>query len=349
MKFHGKQWIIVKQLYVQFRKLSLQTISSLALIRSTYYFLFSSTYIREQRAVLAGLKRHMDDLHNSPSLYVLRRNIHRLEKGLITKNRKDVFAKEYIGETVEFYCKCLERYQAVEIPEEMRWAKDILTIYFYTVGDDPLILRAKTVFFSSIADDAAALPDHRYNCEEDTAAYNNLHHLAGKRKSVRSFLPEPVDRNLIDRALQIAAKAPSSCNRQPVQYRIFDDRHLVKEIAGLPLGARSFADNIPVICAVTGDLSAYFYERDRHSIYVDGSLSAMLFMLALETVGLASCPLNWAEIDSLDRKLEKKLGLFAYERAIMFIAIGYPDPAGKVAQSEKKSLDLLRSYNRVVE
>ncbi len=94
-----------------------------------------------------------------------------------------------------------------------------------------------------------------------------------------------------------------------------------------------------MICAVTGDLSAYFYERDRHSIYVDGCLSAMLFMLALETVGLASCPLNWPEVNSLDRKLEKRLGLPPHERAIMFMAIGYADPQGRVAYSEKKSLD----------
>jgi hypothetical protein len=48
-----------------------------------------------------------------------------------------------------------------------------------------------------------------------------------------------------------------------------------------------------------------------------------------------------------DRLLEKLAGLPPWERGILFTAIGYPDPEGKVAFSAKKDLDLLRSYNRV--
>ena len=33
------------------------------------------------------------------------------------------------------------------------------------------------------------------------------------------------------------------------------------------------------------------------------------------------------------------------ERVIMLIAIGYPDPQGLVAYSEKKSLAVIRRYN----
>jgi nitroreductase len=130
-------------------------------------------------------------------------------------------------------------------------------------------------------------------------------------------------------------------------YRIFDEPELLKDLSTYPLGTAGFAENIPMICAITGDLSAYFYERDRHSIYVDGCLSAMLFMLALESVGLASCPLNWQEINRLDRKLEKRIQLPPYERAIMFMAIGYADPEGLVAKSEKKDLNRLRVYNHI--
>jgi nitroreductase len=36
-----------------------------------------------------------------------------------------------------------------------------------------------------------------------------------RRRSVRAFLPEPVDRRLIERAVGAAANAPSSCNTQP--------------------------------------------------------------------------------------------------------------------------------------
>jgi nitroreductase len=39
--------------------------------------------------------------------------------------------------------------------------------------------------------------------------------IAGRRRSVRAFLPQPVERALIERSIAAAATAPSSCNTQP--------------------------------------------------------------------------------------------------------------------------------------
>jgi nitroreductase len=44
--------------------------------------------------------------------------------------------------------------------------------------------------------------------------------IARRRRSVRAFLPQPVDRATIARALSIAASAPSSCNTQPWRVHI---------------------------------------------------------------------------------------------------------------------------------
>jgi hypothetical protein len=43
--------------------------------------------------------------------------------------------------------------------------------------------------------------------------------------------------------------------------------------------------------------------------------------------------------------MQKALNLDFDERVVMLIAVGYPDPNGMVAWSEKKSLDILRRYN----
>jgi nitroreductase len=348
MRLQGKSWIVTKSVYIIFKNAILRFISFSSIFSSIYYAFFSRAYIREQRAVVAGLIRHFDDLKSNSSFFLLRRNVHRIEKGLVMPERKSIFAKEYIGETVDFYKKCVSQYPAEHLPLEIAWARDVLLSYFDSVGSEPLIDKAKETFFALVQKTnlAHSVP---YPRGEQTApiSYNDLQLLVHQRKSVRVFLKNPVPRDLVDKALEIAAMAPSSCNRQPTHYRIYDEPELLRKMAHLPLGTLGFADYIPMICALTGDLSAYSYERDRHSIYLDGSLSAMLFMLALETVGLASCPLNWAEIDQLDRKFEKTIGIPTHERIIMFIAIGYPDPNGHVAFSEKKDIDLLRSYNRV--
>ena len=68
-------------------------------------------------------------------------------------------------------------------------------------------------------------------------------------------------------------------------------------------------------------------------------------MLSLETLGLASSVINWPDFEPLERKMGATLNLDMDERVIMLIAIGYADPEGMVAFSDKKSLDVIRSYN----
>jgi nitroreductase len=161
---------------------------------------------------------------------------------------------------------------------------------------------------------------------------------------VRWFRQQQVDRSLVDQALRVAVEAPSSCNRQPVRFRFFEGAEAVQRIAQLAPGTAGFAHNIPLLAVIIGDLSAYFAERDRHGIYIDASLAAMSFMLALETLGLSSCSLNWPDVAWRERKMVRALGLRAHERVIMLMAIGHPDPNGLVAHSQKRSPEQLRSY-----
>lgn len=345
MELSPRSMIGAKALYIRLKFILLQVIARSGFLSAAYYSFLSTAYSRERRAVAAGLLHHLKRLKTSASLFNLRRNIHRIEKGLVMPDRRPVFALEYIGETVTYYLQCLDSCTSPIDRRELGWATDILRTYFDTCAAHPIIDEQRARFLAIESAEAGTAVPYLRGEQPCPVTAEELLALAQRRKSVRVYLDKPVPRELIDQALAIASVAPSSCNRQPTIYRLYDDPELVRELSLYPLGTAGFADNIPMICAVTGDLSAYFYERDRHSIYVDGCLSAMLFMLALETVGLASCPLNWPEVNSLDRKLEKRLGLPPHERAIMFMAIGYADPQGRVAYSEKKSLDQLRSYN----
>jgi len=114
----------------------------------------------------------------------------------------------------------------------------------------------------------------------------------------------------------------------------------------MPMGTKGFAHNFPAIVVLVGQLRAYFHPRDRHIIYIDASLAAMGFMLALETLGLSSCAINWPDIPDKEQKMADALDLDPDQRPIMLIAVGFPDPEGAVACSQKQSLDNLRTYNR---
>lgn len=322
------------------------------LTSTTYYVLSFLTFNREQFAVLRGRRAYYQNLNKKRGTRAeLRRNIHRLEKGLLMRPSRPIFAKDYIAETVEFYQASIKDApdNGVVDESELMWAQDVLTRYFQTVveGDD-LVEKARAKF-SAIQkqyDTGEKVPYERGE-PKSKVAYEDFLDLSMQRRSVRWFQQKKVPRKLLDEALMAARQAPSACNRLPYEYRIFDEPELVKKVAGLPFGSAGYSQNIPVIIVIVGKLENYFSPRDRHAMYIDASLSAMAFMYALETLGLASSVINWPDFEPLERKMQKTLNLKTEERPIMLLAVGYADPKGKVAYSQKKSLDFIRSYNQI--
>jgi nitroreductase/NAD-dependent dihydropyrimidine dehydrogenase PreA subunit len=57
-----------------------------------------------------------------------------------------------------------------------------------------------------------------------------------KRRSVRHFTPEPVDKETIIRILDVARYAASGSNGQPVQWLVVHDPEEVQKLAGLTIG-----------------------------------------------------------------------------------------------------------------
>jgi nitroreductase len=172
-------------------------------------------------------------------------------------------------------------------------------------------------------------------------SFEDLQKLFRRRRSVRWFLQEPVPIELIYKAIDAAAQAPSACNRQPFRFIVATKPEWVSQIADCPGGAAGFSQQLPAIIVVVGDLSAYPFERDRHLIYIDASLANMQLMLAAETLGLATCPINWPDMEVAEKRIGKLIDLPAHERVVMLIAIGYGDPDSGVPYSQKKQCDLL--------
>lgn len=67
----------------------------------------------------------------------------------------------------------------------------------------------------------------------------------------------------------------------------------------------------------------------------------MQLMLALETMGLSSCPINWPDIEICERKIARKLNLPKHLRPVMLISVGYGQESGKIPFSQKKSAKIL--------
>lgn len=342
----------IRRVYNFFMR-GLAVLGAMNRLTSTLYYIPSFlTFNREQFAVLRGRRAYYRNLGKVRKSYVeLRRNIHRLEKGLLMQPRRPVFALDYIDETVEFYEQAVKGFKEKDIDtSELAWAHNVLEEYFSVVASDNKIINTAKQRFEALSyrsDQKEKKIPYKRGRAGVSATYDNLLQLSLHRRSVRWFLQKKVPRKLIDQALLVARQAPSACNRLPYEYRIFDDPDLVQQVVDLPMGAAGYRHNIPVIAVVVGKLDSYFSPRDRHGIYIDASLSAMSFMYALETLGLASSVINWPDFEPLERGMQKLLQLEAEERPVMLIAIGYADPEGMVAYSQKKELATMRSYNRI--
>lgn len=306
-------------------------------LASLYYCLISREFDREHRAVLLGRVRFARLMRGKgQNDAFLRRNVHRLEKGLIMRPRRATFAEDFIAPTVRCFADAA---QAGIAAGQQRWANDVLTDYFSAVGSTPPIDLARQVFSASqvFHESPRCVPYPHSQLPECPVSYDQLMVLFRRRRSVRWYQNKPVSNALIEQAVRAAALAPSACNRQPFRFYVSNGPADAADIAQCAGGTGGFHDNLPCVIAVVGDLGAYPEARDRHVIYIDGSLAAMQLMLAFESLGLSTCSINWPDIEEAERKLAKKLGLAFHERTVMLLAVGYADPTGGIPYSDKKS------------
>lgn len=339
----------IRRVYELLNRVLLETFGSSRVLTHLWYFVSFITFNREQSAVLRGRRDYYRNKRRDRVTHVeLRRNVHRLEKGLIMRPRRDIFARDYITETIEFYedavTQCRTAPGTME-QSEMEWANDVLTEYFRVSATGDGTVDAARARFTAAAYDGAYTGKVPHLKETSAkVAYEDLESLVRQRRSVRWFEQRVVPRDEIDKALLIARQAPTACNRLPYEFRVFDEPDAVRRVSSIPFGAAGYSHNIPTIVVVVGKLESYFSPRDRHAIYVDSSLAAMQFILGLETLGLSSSVINWPDFEPLERKMQSTLGLAVTDRVVMLIAVGYADPEGMVPFSQKKELDTFRRF-----
>jgi nitroreductase len=318
-----------------------------------YYTVLPLAFNREQAAVFRGRRNYYRDKFRPSVTHVgLRRNVHRIEKALIMKNRRPVFAADYIGETVTFYAASIGKSESsmgsMEL-SELQWAHDVLAEYFAAVdSSNSRVNEARDRFVAIGSPESSKSAKVPYVKKKNTGiSYDQFLTLTENRRSVRWFQQKPVPREVIDKAMLAARQSPSACNRLPYEFRVFDEKALVQRVASIPFGTAGWDDQIPTIVVVVGKLSSYFSPRDRHALYIDSSLAAMSFIFALETQGLSSTIINWPDLEPVEAQMQKLLGLDFTDRVVMLIAVGYADTTASVPFSQKKELDTIRSYNKL--
>lgn len=159
------------------------------------------------------------------------------------------------------------------------------------------------------------------------------------RYSLREFKQEIVAEDLIKRAVSLALKTPSACNRQ--EWHVYHtSSEVIKPVAlSFQSGNRGFGDNIPNLMVLTADLKAFMPGQEHYQHWIDGGMFSMSIIYALHSLGVASCCLNWSQSPSNDKMLRSHLNIRDHHTIIMMLAIGFPNENNHVCISARRPLN----------
>tara|TARA_B100002019_G_scaffold281407_1_gene285418 strand:- start:9847 stop:10851 length:1005 start_codon:yes stop_codon:yes gene_type:complete len=313
-------------------------------------FSFSKTFTQEFKESLQAKKLFHRNKNIKSNIFLLRRNLHRLEKGLCSPKRKDFFAKEYIESTVfNFIGLYSDKLFTDKYENDLLYAHQILSKYFSVVTQTEQIVKLKKLFEKATSNHNAltnSLVPYKFKklSEIELISYYQFESLIKRRRSIRYYENKKVLNSDIEKAVKHAKFSPSPCNRYSVRYHCISNKKLIKQVGSIVGGAKSFIDNVPKLIAITSLSSAYEGLYDRHATYIDASLSLMTLVYSLETLGLNSCVINWPKIPINDFKARELLNLDPSENVIMLLSVGYADLNGMVPFSQKVSNKTLIKY-----
>lgn len=190
------------------------------------------------------------------------------------------------------------------------------------------------------------------------------------RRSVRSFAPDPVPRELIEVAIRSAGTAPSGAHQQPWTFVIVDCANLKRLIReGAEVEERDFyahkapPDWLEALAPLGTDWRKPFLEVAPYLIVVfrhawrptaDGAkrrtyystesvgIATGLLIAALHTMGLATLTHTPSPMDFLN----EILGRPEWERPFVLLPVGYPAPEATVPDLRRKELEEIAVWNR---
>lgn len=155
------------------------------------------------------------------------------------------------------------------------------------------------------------------------------------RRSVRSFKPDPIDSELIDKIMNAAMHAPSAHNEQPWHFILIDDRKVLDEIPKIQPYSKMLLE-APLAVCVCADLTLDKLPGTNFWVQ-DCSAATQNILLASCDLGLGSCWLGFYPHEERILKLRTMLNLPETVTPFSIIALGYSQEPPKQPTSRYKA------------
>lgn len=164
------------------------------------------------------------------------------------------------------------------------------------------------------------------------------------RYSVRDFSSVKVSPDQIKRVINLSLKTPSVCSRQAWHVYHIDNRDFIDEALKYQNGNRGFGHEIPCLLIITADLKAFDTAAERYQHWIDGGMFSMSIVMALHSLGIGSCCLNWSKGPIDDMRFRKKVAIKPSHTILMMLAVGYPKDDLKVCYSARRPSEEIYTY-----
>ena len=160
------------------------------------------------------------------------------------------------------------------------------------------------------------------------------------RHSMRQFDSKAISIEDIKKAIKIAQKAPTACNRQASKVYLYTDKATNGALGELIAGNTGFQQEVQNYLVVTADVSAFYDTFERNQVYVEAGLFSMALVEALHYYGIGSCILQNGEYYKKNRKFKDICkNIPENERIVLFIAVGYYKDEFSYALSLRKNVE----------
>lgn len=157
------------------------------------------------------------------------------------------------------------------------------------------------------------------------------------RRSVRSFRPDPIPQEVLDRILDAARIAPSGSNRQPTRLIVVRSQKVKHDLVPM-CHDQAFIATAPVVVVACGrDIKHNRGEwMGRYAMIVDVAIAVDHLTLAARAEGLGTCWIGSFK----NAALKEYFGLPEEVEVVALTPLGYPqgspfaDPEGRIPLAE---------------
>lgn len=262
---------------------------------------------------------------------------HRLEKGMALPSPRHGFGRDVVLRLIRSVSRYESRYGSAEVTHFARGA----LLGYRRFNDGKLSPEVELAIVELLSSNAGAQSAGGVDALTRNSLFpfdsDAAQQFLRSRRSVRQFDGRPVPEELLERAARIAQQAPSVCNRQSARLFASNQRERMDEMLRFQNGNRGFGDRLGAVIVVASDMRAFTSMGERNQCWIDGGIFAMSMALALHSLHIGACMLNWSVEPDRDRALRRCLGIADHYAIITMMGAGHVAEDLMVAASPRRS------------